>query len=630
MRWCYGCFNQVDENVGTCPYCGYVDGTGSQNPLFLSPGTSLSGIYIVGRVLSSDNTITTYLAWDNTSGTKVTIKEYLPVDCVTRNPQTNAVAAIDENASAVFDKGFFTFVEEAKRLFKEGSDVKLYDCIAENETAYMIMEYTEGTSIWANNQTQQGSASNTGSNSKVTVTVPEDKSGENKIMSFIKGLPLWVKILVPSVLVIFILGIAVAIGASGESDDPDETDVSETTAETEATEDEEIKIDNAALDASLLRVRSFSFKGHTYAYYDNAGSWEEAEKYCESLGGHLAVITSKEENDAICAFTKDSDNQGVFIGLSDSETEGTWKWVTGETASYTNWSKGQPDGYTDDEDYAEISYSSGGLWNDYQYVSHKDGSPAGFICEWDYDVSNPVSDKAITKDEALKAFQYHVANALVSNDVRIINDDSASKMFTASWKQLSSDNNTCVFSFETNSGECFVYYTDLPTGVTTSIKYENNKCESVISIGESDYNAFQYLTDIEKYSVAYDTKDLKDYLRKSIRTSADEIGGFSFTEYDESIDFENDDIYFSASRESSSEKIRYIQLRGWSGKYRLYGIAPGTSFRDAIIALTLAGAENAVRIDNTNYVVTMEDGTAVTISTVYEWDKVSHVSAKIK
>lgn len=40
---------------------------------------------------------------------------------------------------------------------------------------------------------------------------------------------------------------------------------------------------------------AFVYNGHKYYIYSNvADTWEEAETYCESFGGHLAVITNEE------------------------------------------------------------------------------------------------------------------------------------------------------------------------------------------------------------------------------------------------------------------------------------------------------------------------------------------------
>ena len=43
-------------------------------------------------------------------------------------------------------------------------------------------------------------------------------------------------------------------------------------------------------------------EGHYYQLYCHAKTWEDAEKYCVSVGGHLATITSAGENDFLHQF----------------------------------------------------------------------------------------------------------------------------------------------------------------------------------------------------------------------------------------------------------------------------------------------------------------------------------------
>ncbi len=107
--------------------------------------------------------------------------------------------------------------------------------------------------------------------------------------------------------------------------------------------------------------------------------WEVAQAYCETLGGHLATVTSAEEQEVITSLAKQGERH-CFLGATDKENEGIWRWVTGESFSYTNWrqSDGQPDNYGQCENYLEWCYSEG-LWND----SFSCPYYVGFICEFD-------------------------------------------------------------------------------------------------------------------------------------------------------------------------------------------------------------------------------------------------------
>lgn len=102
-------------------------------------------------------------------------------------------------------------------------------------------------------------------------------------------------------------------------------------------------------------------------------SWYEARDAASSstyLGaqGHLATITSQDENDWLWANMDNGlGNPGfLLLGATDEASEGAWEWVTGETWAYTNWEVSEPDNggcCGGEEDYLEF-WGNGGSWND--------------------------------------------------------------------------------------------------------------------------------------------------------------------------------------------------------------------------------------------------------------------------
>jgi hypothetical protein len=76
-------------------------------------------------------------------------------------------------------------------------------------------------------------------------------------------------------------------------------------------------------------------------------TWSAAVSSCTKSGGWLATIENPAEDKFLLSSFTASQSQGtVWIGLSDSAAEGTWKWIrTGKVASYLNWN-GKPDGGT--------------------------------------------------------------------------------------------------------------------------------------------------------------------------------------------------------------------------------------------------------------------------------------------
>ncbi|MGB3511207.1 MAG: lectin-like protein [Microcoleaceae cyanobacterium] len=163
----------------------------------------------------------------------------------------------------------------------------------------------------------------------------------------------------------------------------------------------------------------FPDTGHYYEYVSvpEKLTWQEAKiaaenKYFNGFQGYLVTITSAAETDfvnSIATNNLDRVSEG-WIGASDANEEGVWKWVTGpETGmqfwqgsaapqggavvnnSYANWSIFEPNNIpnTDDgEDFAQISFS--GFWND--LASNNDWQVSGYYIEYGGLATVPVSE----------------------------------------------------------------------------------------------------------------------------------------------------------------------------------------------------------------------------------------------
>uniref|UniRef100_A0A8C7KPY5 C-type lectin domain family 4 member M-like n=1 Tax=Oncorhynchus kisutch TaxID=8019 RepID=A0A8C7KPY5_ONCKI len=93
-------------------------------------------------------------------------------------------------------------------------------------------------------------------------------------------------------------------------------------------------------------------------------SWEESRQDCRNRGADLVVINSQEKQTLVnwlCGV-----KNYVWIGLTDSVTEGTWKWVDGTPLTTKYWNSKEPNGGRAENCVYFYSWSSDtGAWWDY-------------------------------------------------------------------------------------------------------------------------------------------------------------------------------------------------------------------------------------------------------------------------
>ena len=157
--------------------------TDKQNPRALAVNTVLAGKYLVGPVLGEGGFGITYAGYDLNMETRIAIKEYFPVELVTRDTTRrsadggsavsgNLVSGSGPSASGVsssgggsdrvislsgeksktYQQGLKKYVDEARNVSQFADIpgiVSVKDFFYENNTAYIVMEYIEGISLKA-------------------------------------------------------------------------------------------------------------------------------------------------------------------------------------------------------------------------------------------------------------------------------------------------------------------------------------------------------------------------------------------------------------------------------------------------------------------------------------------------
>lgn len=140
---CMGCMKEIG-NVQQCPFCGFHNDTVAPAP-YLPLRTVIGGRYTVGKVISASGDGVTYIAWDTESRETVTVREFLPVENITRL-QGQTEVTVNEDSRLVFYDSVREFLTLNRKLAMSrnlSALIPVIDIIEENNTAYAVSEYLE-------------------------------------------------------------------------------------------------------------------------------------------------------------------------------------------------------------------------------------------------------------------------------------------------------------------------------------------------------------------------------------------------------------------------------------------------------------------------------------------------------
>jgi hypothetical protein len=154
-----------------------------------------------------------------------------------------------------------------------------------------------------------------------------------------------------------------------------------------------------ALGGALLTSQAeaapitWAVNGHQYELFTTSStiSWSAARSQAQALGAgwDLATVTSKKENLFISSMLGSAPAWEYWLGgrqlPTAKKTYKGWRWVTGETWSFTNWAEGEPNDCCDNKETGQEQFlgiwpwnssGKGWTWNDEGYANVR-----GFIAE---------------------------------------------------------------------------------------------------------------------------------------------------------------------------------------------------------------------------------------------------------
>ena len=279
--------------------------------------------------------------------------------------------------------------------------------IQEGEKGKVTITRTGGT---------QSSQTLTLSTSDGTAVVGDDYGRKNKILTFAAG-ETSKTVNIVSKEDRFIEGdetFTLTLSASGADAVP--AQISDGVAKVTITDDDWASIDE--------------IRGSSYYTIVDGTDWSFAQKNAIALGGNLVTINDSSEDSWLHSrygIYKNTLNQSIqdseldlyWIGLTDQNDEGNWKWVSGEAVTYTNWHRDQPSGGAQ-ENFSVLGWVSP-QWCDVEH-SYPDQRVVGGIAEIPLSYFS-ISDLTLKEGEKGKVIISRTGGILTSQTLTLTTSD---------------------------------------------------------------------------------------------------------------------------------------------------------------------------------------------------------------
>ncbi|NDC00804.1 MAG: hypothetical protein EBZ83_05230, partial [Verrucomicrobia bacterium] len=237
--------------------------------------------------------------------------------------------------------------------------------------------------------------------------------------------------------------------------------------------------------------------GHAYEFVTNKVSWNTARTNALARvnfgeGGYLATVTSAEEDGVLTRLLLEKGADG-WLGGSDQESEGAWKWADGPdrntrlwtgtstgsaSGSYTPpWALGEPNNFNN-EDYLMKYYSSTasrggsagvGNWNDFP----ESATPNGYLVEYGASATDGVDFAAA---RTINVSTNRLADFTTSSTIPYtVNGLTASGAFpTVTLGFAPTPNQTLTVINNTGSGAVSGTFSGQPEGSTITVNYNGD------------------------------------------------------------------------------------------------------------------------------------------------------------
>ena len=117
--------------------------------MYIAPGTILRDRYLVGVLQEYNGEGATYIGHDLSTGTKVLLREYMPINLCTR-VKGKATISVNYNNLAKYKAFMAEYTELNKSLarLRNNSNIDpVLDMFAENNTTYTVFEYIDGVKM---------------------------------------------------------------------------------------------------------------------------------------------------------------------------------------------------------------------------------------------------------------------------------------------------------------------------------------------------------------------------------------------------------------------------------------------------------------------------------------------------